>query len=80
MIVTYTPIFIKAISDYRISDSMLLLVILYYQLLIILTIILTIFCIFHIFLIAENKTTLEYLENKVDATRGDYNLGLLKNF
>ena len=30
-------------------------------------------------MIVQNKTTLEYLENKVDAQRGDYNLGCWGN-
>jgi len=45
----------------------------------ILMFVVTFFSLFHLWLISNNKTTIEWCEKKKDSTTGKYDLGIIKN-
>ncbi|CAD8094129.1 unnamed protein product [Paramecium sonneborni] len=76
-----------SISQYRVflnvietdvSDFILFIIVLHYYFVLLIAVLITGFFIFHLYLISQNKTTLEQLEDKPD--RQNYNQGVWQNF
>ncbi|CAD8097717.1 unnamed protein product [Paramecium sonneborni] len=61
-----------------VPDLILFIIVLHYYFTLLITVLITGFFIFHLYLISQNKTTLEQLEDKPD--RLNYNQGIWQNF
>lgn len=59
-------VFTLSILNEELGDLELFLIVLHYYFVLLLAILINGFLIFHMFLICENKTTLEFLEDKPD--------------